>query len=73
MEGLDRERMAKPTVMVVFGASGDLTARKLMPAVEQLALKRLLPGGFSVVGVARTELDDDDFRRRMREGVKDSG
>src|SRR5439155_4400915 len=73
MEGLDRERMAKPTVMVVFGASGDLTARKLMPAIEQLALKRLLPGGFSVVGVARTEMDDDDFRRRMREGVKDSG
>src|SRR5438309_8879795 len=73
MEGLDGERMAKPTVMVVFGASGDLTARKLMPAIEQLALKRLLPGGFAVVGVARTELDDDDFRRRMREGVKDSG
>jgi glucose-6-phosphate 1-dehydrogenase len=70
-EGLDRERVAPPCVLVVFGASGDLTSRKLMPAIEQLALKRLLPAAFAVVGVARTEMDDDDFHQRMREAVKD--
>ncbi|MGH9279598.1 MAG: glucose-6-phosphate dehydrogenase [Acidimicrobiales bacterium] len=67
------ERVAPPAVLVVFGASGDLTSRKLMPAVERLALRRLLPGGFSVVGVARTEMDDDDFRERMRTIVESSG
>src|ERR687885_837308 len=67
------ERVPPPAVLVVFGPSGDLTSRKLMPAVERLALRRLLPGGFSVVGVARTEMDDDDFRERMRTIVEASG
>jgi glucose-6-phosphate 1-dehydrogenase len=67
------ERVAPPAVLVVFGASGDLTSRKLMPAIENLALRRLLPPGFSVVGVARTEMDDDDFRERMREAVEKLG
>ena len=67
------ERVAPPAVLVVFGASGDLTSRKLMPAVEQLALRRLLPAGFSVVGVARTEMDDGEFRERMRETVEEVG
>jgi glucose-6-phosphate 1-dehydrogenase len=58
---------------VVFGASGDLTSRKLMPAVERLALRRLLPASFAVVGVARTEMDDDDFRERMRTAVEKVG
>ena len=67
------ERVAPPAVLVVFGASGDLTSRKLMPAVENLALRRLLPPGFSVVGVARTEMSDDEFRERMRTAVEESG
>jgi glucose-6-phosphate 1-dehydrogenase len=67
------ERVAPPAVLVVFGASGDLTSRKLMPAIENLALRRLLPPGFAVVGVARTEMDDDDFRTRMREAVEKLG
>jgi glucose-6-phosphate 1-dehydrogenase len=67
------DRVAPPAVLVVFGASGDLTSRKLMPAVERLALRRLLPAGFSVVGVARTEMDDDDFRERMRTTVEEFG
>ncbi len=66
-------RVAPPAVFVVFGASGDLTARKLMPALEQLALRRLLPASFAVVGVARTEMGDDEFRERMRELVEKSG
>jgi len=56
-------------VLVVFGASGDLTARKLMPALKSLADNRQLPAAFSVVGVARTELSDEDFQKRMREAV----
>src|SRR5437588_1060125 len=67
------DRVAPPAVLVVFGASGDLTSRKLMPAVARLALRRLLPGGFSVVGVARTEMDDEDFRELMRTTVEDAG
>src|SRR5215213_6561371 len=67
------ERVAPPAVLVVFGASGDLTSRKLMPAVENLALRRLLPPGFSVVGVARTEMKDDEFRERMRAAVEEAG
>ena len=67
------DKVAPPAVLVVFGASGDLTSRKLMPAVERLALRRLLPAGFSVVGVARTEMADDDFRERMRVAVEKLG
>jgi len=48
--------------MVVFGATGDLSARKLMPALGRLALRRELPGAFSVVGVARTPFGDAEFR-----------
>ena len=66
-------RVAPPAVLVVFGASGDLTSRKLMPAIERLALRHLLPNGFSVVGVARTEMTDDEFRERMREAVEKGG
>jgi len=44
-----------------------------MPAVERLALRRLLPAGFSVVGVARTEMDDDSFRDTMRATVEEFG
>ncbi|HVL27406.1 MAG TPA: glucose-6-phosphate dehydrogenase [Acidimicrobiales bacterium] len=67
------DRVAPPAVLVVFGASGDLTSRKLMPAIEQLAVRRLLPAAFAVVGVARTEMDDDDFRERMRTTVEKMG
>ncbi|HZQ84603.1 MAG TPA: glucose-6-phosphate dehydrogenase [Acidimicrobiales bacterium] len=70
-EGLGEERLAPPCVLVVFGASGDLTARKLMPALKSLADRRQLPSAFSVVGVARTELTDEDFQKRMREAVED--
>src|SRR5262245_58547058 len=67
------DRVAPPAVLVVFGASGDLTSRKLMPAIEQLALRRLLPAAFAVVGVARTEMHDDDFRDLMRAAVEKAG
>ena len=59
------ERKAPPAAVVIFGASGDLTARKLGPAVENLARHKRIPAEFGVVGVARTQLAPADFRSRM--------
>ena len=70
---MTEKRAAPPCVLVVFGASGDLTARKLMPAVAQLARRGQLPEQFTVVGVARTEMDDDDFRQRIGDAVEEKG
>ncbi len=68
-EGLILPRTPDPAVMVIFGASGDLTARKLMPALYNLALNRYLPSGFSVVGVADTAISEDEFRSRVADAV----
>ncbi len=57
--------------MVIFGATGDLNRRKLMPALFRLAYDRRLPAGFSVVGVSRSPLSDDEFRARMCQAVKE--
>ena len=54
-----------PIQIVIFGASGDLTARKLVPALASLAAKGLPAEGFNVIGVARRPLSDDDFRREL--------
>lgn len=61
-------------ILVIFGASGDLTRRKLIPALYELLRggpHGKLPERFAVVGVARTEMTDDEFRRKMKEGVQD--
>ena len=58
---------------MVFGASGDLTARKLLPALAALSRHGALPTGFSVVGVARTAWSDDDFRRQALTAVGEAG
>lgn len=55
--------------MVIFGASGDLTSRMLMPALDKLTRERALPDGFFVVGVARTPMTDAQFRQSMSEAV----
>src|SRR6476659_864413 len=57
---------------VIFGASGDLTGRKLIPALYNLSCQDLLPSGFGVIGFAVTPLDDAAFREQMRERVKTS-
>jgi glucose-6-phosphate 1-dehydrogenase len=67
--GLEIERTPAPCTFVVFGASGDLTRRKLLPALYNLAVSHLLPAGFSIVGFAVTELTEDAFRQSMHEGV----
>src|SRR5918993_2677517 len=63
------DRVIAPAAMVIFGVSGDLTSRKLMPALYDLAVGQPLPEGFSVVGVARRDWSDDEFREKMREAV----
>lgn len=67
--GLRLWRTPEPCIVVIFGASGDLTSRKLVPALYNLARERRLPGGFSVVGFARREWDDSTFRQVLLEAV----
>jgi len=67
--GMRRERIAEPCIMVIFGASGDLSRRKLMPALASLSARRLLPPEFTVLGVGRTSWSDEQFRQAMQEAV----
>ncbi|HEU5277945.1 MAG TPA: glucose-6-phosphate dehydrogenase [Gaiellaceae bacterium] len=71
LEGLEARRAPDPCILVIFGASGDLTKRKLFPALYSLAYRRLLPQSFAVVGCARSEESDDEFRERMKEAVQE--
>jgi glucose-6-phosphate 1-dehydrogenase len=57
--------------MVIFGASGDLTKRKLIPALCNLAVHKLLPHDFAVIGVARTEMSDEEFRQKIRDEIRE--
>jgi glucose-6-phosphate 1-dehydrogenase len=70
LEGLMIRRRPPPCVLVIFGASGDLTQRKLMPALYSLAYRRLLPERFAIVGAARSQETDDEFRERMKDAVQ---
>src|SRR4029077_21139843 len=62
-EGLHDYRVADPAVMVIFGATGDLSGRKLLPALYNLSKQRSLPAGFAIVGAAMTEMSDQSFRQ----------
>jgi glucose-6-phosphate 1-dehydrogenase len=66
------ERIPEPTAVIIFGASGDLTKRKLLPALFHLEQSGLLPQEFAVVGVARRPLQDE-FAKDMREGILQFG
>jgi glucose-6-phosphate 1-dehydrogenase len=68
-EGLRIKESLEPCVMVIFGATGDLTHRKLLPALYNLALEHPLPAGFSVVAFARRPYDDDIFRQQALESI----
>jgi len=64
-------KQGDPCVMVIFGAAGDLTGRKLIPALYNLALAGLLSREFAVVGVARTQMSNEEFRKRVYADVKE--
>ncbi|MFQ3615346.1 MAG: glucose-6-phosphate dehydrogenase [Cyanobacteriota bacterium] len=71
--GLQQDRIPEPQILVIFGASGDLTQRKLIPAIYQMKLERRLPPELTIVGVARREWSNDYFREQMRIGVEEFG
>jgi glucose-6-phosphate 1-dehydrogenase len=60
-------KQTEPHILVIFGASGDLTKRKLIPALYELHTQQLLPEKLAVLGVSRTELSDAGFREKMKE------
>lgn len=64
-------KQSEPHILVIFGASGDLTKRKLIPALYELHTQQLLPENFGVLGVSRTQLSDMDFRKKMKEFLPD--
>jgi glucose-6-phosphate 1-dehydrogenase len=70
-EGLRLRRRPDPCILVIFGASGDLTSKKLMPALYALAYRGLLPEKFGIIGAARSEESDAGFTERMQQAVKD--
>jgi glucose-6-phosphate 1-dehydrogenase len=71
--GLGPRRAPEPCALVIFGATGDLTHRKIFPALYALAYRRLLPERFAVIGTSRSDWTDDDFRDRMEHAVREFG
>jgi glucose-6-phosphate 1-dehydrogenase len=64
-------RIPDDQILVILGASGDLTKRKLVPALFELELQKLLPKKFAILGIGRTSLTDDNFRSKMADGLED--
>jgi len=71
LQGLSKHRGAPPTVVVIFGASGDLTARKLIPAIYNLSVDNLLPADFHLIGYGRKPIPDEEFRAMAAKAIKD--
>jgi glucose-6-phosphate 1-dehydrogenase len=69
-EGLQEYRVIDPALMVIFGATGDLARRKLLPAIYNLAAQRVLPPGFTVVGVAKDDSSDEGFRKEVGDSIR---
>ncbi len=72
-EGLRIKHSLEPCVMVIFGATGDLTHRKLLPALYRLAVEYPLPTGFSIVGVARRPYTTEEFRQQAHDAIAQYG
>jgi glucose-6-phosphate 1-dehydrogenase len=64
-----RDVQIEPTAIVIFGASGDLTQRKIIPAIYNLFIDGLLPEPFCIIGIARTASNDEAFCQQLRKGV----
>ena len=69
----EQGRSGDPCILVIFGVSGDLTKRKLLPALYNLARKKLLPANFALVGIALDSIDEEAFRTKVREDLKQFG
>ncbi len=66
---MDSRNHVEPTAVVIFGGGGDLTHRKLIPALYNLFLDKWLPENFSILGIDRLDMNDDAYRKKLREGV----
>jgi glucose-6-phosphate 1-dehydrogenase len=73
LEANGAERVPDACTVVIFGASGDLTKRKLIPAIFDIARQGLLPAGFNILGVSRTPLDSGQFRATLHSALKEYG
>ena len=69
--GLKQAKTPEPLILIIFGASGDLTQRKLVPALYQLKKERRLPAEMTIVGVARRDWSHDYFREQMKIGIEE--
>src|ERR1700757_127241 len=69
IEGLERLPV-RPTSLVIFGATGDLAHRKLLPALYNLAHEGALPERFELVGISRSEMSHDEYRETARESIE---
>ncbi|MHC5859449.1 glucose-6-phosphate dehydrogenase [Nostoc sp.] len=70
--GLQQQGMPEPQIIVIFGASGDLTWRKLVPALYKLRRERRIPPETTIVGVARREWSHEYFREQMQKGMEEA-
>src|SRR6187551_456705 len=71
LDGLRIEPTPETSALVIFGASGDLTRRKLLPALYQLARGQRLPARFTVIGISRSEISDEAFRDQFQDSLKE--
>ena len=69
--GMRGERTPQPCAVIIFGATGDLTKRKLLPALYNLALENPLPAGFSVVAVARRPFTNEQWRQYVKDAINE--
>ncbi|HWD99292.1 MAG TPA: hypothetical protein VG345_09650, partial [Bryobacteraceae bacterium] len=67
----ERGRVADRCIMAIFGASGDLTTRKLLPALYNLGRNDLLPKEFAILGFAKDELSEEEFRKRVADNLRE--
>jgi glucose-6-phosphate 1-dehydrogenase len=73
MDACPIPQAVEPCALVIFGASGDLTKRKLVPSLYNLASYRLLPADFSIIGVARRQITDEVFRNQLGKDLAELG
>jgi glucose-6-phosphate 1-dehydrogenase len=71
-QGLFSDRVPQPCSLVIYGASGDLTHRKLVPALFDLYEKHLLPSSFCLIGISRSKMSDAEFKAKLKESLKKS-
>ena len=69
LQGLEPDKQVEPLSFVIFGANGDLTRRKLIPAIYALYTQGLLPKTFALLGTSRTPFSHEQFRQEMKESL----